>query len=118
MASYPLRGPSRSLVQRATAIPDALAPSQCDSRRLAMSPSDGEESQSRIIGHFHGPEDTMPRKSRAKPIKRKGELPAREAADAEREVTRREAEPAAERGRDVERDEPVRRSSQHPEHQE
>ena len=58
----------------------------------------------------------MPRKSRAKPTKRKGEVPVREAADVEREVTRREPE-SGERGRDVERDEPVHRGES-PEHQE
>jgi hypothetical protein len=60
-------------------------------------------------------EDSMPRKSRAKPTKRKGEVPVQEAADVEREVTRRE--PEGERGRDVERDEPVHRGEP-PEHQE
>lgn len=58
----------------------------------------------------------MPRKSRAKPTKRKGEVPLQEAADVEREVTRREPE-SGERARDVERDEPVHRG-EHPEHQE
>jgi hypothetical protein len=62
----------------------------------------------------------MPKTSRTKtrttkPTKRKGELPVREAAEVEREVTRGEPE----RGRDVEREAPAHRSSEnHPEHQE
>ncbi len=74
------------------------------------------------------PKTSRTRTARAsKPTKRKGELPVREAAEVEREVTRGEPERevtrdepelGAERGRDVERDAPVHRSSEHgPEHQ-
>ncbi len=74
------------------------------------------------------PKTSRTRTARAsKPTKRKGALPVREAAEVEREVTRGEPERevtrdepelGAERGRDVERDAPVHRSSEHgPEHQ-